>query len=110
MTGSDALAGGQALPVAVLLVFNLLKRLEFLRDHFHGGGSILSGKKQRGPTFLRETGRGVGHSSALSKSPKGLMRMLSAEGNPQARNLFEMVAYLQKIEGTVLEVHATAAA
>ena len=38
------------------------------------------------------------------------MRMLSAEGNPQARNLFEMVAYLQKIEGTVLEVHATAAA
>ena len=47
---------------------------------------------------------------ALEKSPKGLMRMLSAEGNPQARNLFEMVAYLQKIEGTVLEVHATAAA
>ena len=43
---------------------------------------------------------------ALSKSPKSLMRMLSPEGNPQARNLFEMVAYLQKIEGTVLEVHA----
>jgi len=38
------------------------------------------------------------------------MRMLSAEGNPQARNLFEMVAYLQKLEGTVLEVHAAAAA
>jgi len=47
---------------------------------------------------------------ALAKSPKSLMRMLSAEGNPQARNLFEMVAYLQKIEGTVLEVHAAAAA
>jgi hypothetical protein len=35
------------------------------------------------------------------------MRMLSPTGNPQARNLFEMVAYLQKIEGTVLEVRAT---
>jgi hypothetical protein len=38
------------------------------------------------------------------------MRMLSAEGNPQARNLFEMLAYLQKLEGTVLVVHAAAAA
>ena len=32
------------------------------------------------------------------------------EGNPQARNLFEMVAYLQKLKGTVLEVHAATAA
>jgi hypothetical protein len=47
---------------------------------------------------------------ALPKSPKSLMRMLIVEGNPQARNLFEMVAYLQKIEGTVLEVHAATAA
>jgi len=53
--------------------------------------------------------RWMGH-PVLSKSPKGLMRMLSAEGNPQARNLFEMVAYLQKIEGTVLEVRAATAA
>ena len=49
MTGRDALAGGEALPVAVLLVFNLLKRLEFLRDHFHRSISILSGKSQRRP-------------------------------------------------------------
>jgi hypothetical protein len=46
---------------------------------------------------------------ALSKSPKSLMRMLSPDGNPQARNLFDMVAYLRKIEGTVLEVSASAA-
>jgi hypothetical protein len=32
--------------------------------------------------------------------------MLSPTGNPQARNLFDIVAYLQKIEGTVLEVRA----
>jgi len=45
----------------------------------------------------------------LSKSPKSLMRMLSAQGNPHARNLFEIVAYLQKVDGTVLEVQASAA-
>jgi hypothetical protein len=37
------------------------------------------------------------------------MRMFGASGNPQARNLFEIVAYLQKIEGTVLEVVERAA-
>jgi hypothetical protein len=47
---------------------------------------------------------------ALSKSPKSLMRMLSPGGNPHARNLFEMVAYLQKAEGAVLEVSIAVAA
>ena len=30
--------------------------------------------------------------------------MFSAKGNPQAKNLFEIIAYLQKAEGTRLEV------
>jgi len=38
------------------------------------------------------------------------MRMFSATGNPQARNLFEIVAYLQKLEGTRLEVVERSAA
>jgi hypothetical protein len=38
------------------------------------------------------------------------MRMLGPAGNPHARNLFEIVAHLQKIEGTVLEVSIAAAA
>jgi hypothetical protein len=46
---------------------------------------------------------------ALGKSPKSLMRMLSPEGNPQAKNLVEILAYSQKMEGTVLEVRASAA-
>ena len=33
------------------------------------------------------------------KSPKSLMRMFGSAGNPQARNLFEIVALLQKNEG-----------
>lgn len=40
-------------------------------------------------------------------SPKSLMRMFGPEGNPQARNLFQIVAYLQKSEGLRLEVRAT---
>jgi hypothetical protein len=32
------------------------------------------------------------------------MRMFGPTGNPQAKNLFEIVAYLQKVEGTALEV------
>jgi hypothetical protein len=67
----------------------------------------------------RRGSRDVGHplqwlisdlGRALSKPPKSRMRMLSAEGNPQAHNLCEMLACLQKIEGTVLEVHAATAA
>lgn len=37
------------------------------------------------------------------------MRMFSAKGNPQAKNLFEIIADLQEIEGTVLEVVERAA-
>ncbi|UWZ83011.1 helix-turn-helix domain-containing transcriptional regulator [Occallatibacter riparius] len=40
----------------------------------------------------------------LGRSPKVLMRMLSASGNPQARNLFELVSYLQKREGVVMKI------
>jgi DNA-binding phage protein len=40
------------------------------------------------------------------KSPKSLMRMLGPQGNPQARNLFEIIARLQHREGLHLEVRA----
>jgi DNA-binding phage protein len=71
---------------------------------------MVSGDIETGKVTLREYVNGtVGFlklAEALGRSPKSLMRMLSPTGNPQARNLFEMVAYLQKAEGTVLEVHA----
>jgi hypothetical protein len=57
--------------------------------------------------FLCEAVRAMGAGDLETvRNPKSLMRMLSPSGNPQARNLFEIVAYLQKIEGTVLEVRA----
>ena len=40
------------------------------------------------------------------KSPKSLMRMFGPDGNPQARNLFEVIHYLQQNEGIQLEVTA----
>lgn len=71
---------------------------------------MAAGDLATGKVVLREYINGtVGFpklGAALGRSPKSLMRMLSPAGNPQARNLFEMIAYLQKIEGTVLEVRA----
>ena len=74
---------------------------------------MVAGDLETGKTVLREYVNGtvgfVDLGDALGRSPKSLMRMLSPAGNPQARNLFEIVAYLQKAEGTVLKVHAISA-
>ena len=40
------------------------------------------------------------------KQPKSLMRMLSPNGNPYARNLFEVIGCIQRHEGFHLEVKA----
>lgn len=86
-------------------------RRELLREAV---SNMLAGDLDTARALLREYINGtvgfVALGEALEKSPKSLMRMLSPTGNPQARNLFEMVAYLQKVEGTVLEVHARDAA
>ena len=42
----------------------------------------------------------------MDKSPTSLMRMLSPNGNPQARNLFEIIGCLQEREGVHLKVQA----
>jgi len=77
-------------------------------------GCMISGDVETGKSVLRKYINGtigfVKLGTDLGRSPKVLMRMFSSTGNPQAKNLFEIVAYLQKIEGTVLEVVDTAAA
>lgn len=76
-------------------------------------GCMLEGDVDTGKSVLRKYINGtigfVKLGEALGRSPKVLMRMFSAKGNPQAKNLFEIVAYLQKVEGTVLEVVERAA-
>ena len=44
---------------------------------------------------------------ATHRSAKSLMRMLGPRGNPQARNLFGIVKYLQEAEGVRFEVRPT---
>ena len=76
-------------------------------------GCMIAGDVETGKSVLRKYINGtvgfVKPGADLGRSPKVLMRMFSSTGNPQAKNLFEIVAYLQKIEGTVLEVVERAA-
>jgi hypothetical protein len=85
-------------------------RREFLREAV---ANMIAGDLETAKAVLREYINGtvgfVALGEALAKSPKSLMRMLSQQGNPQARNLFEIVAWLQKADNTVLEVRAAKA-
>jgi hypothetical protein len=69
---------------------------------------MLAGDVETGKSVLRKYINGtvgfVQLGEDLGRSPKVLMRMFGPTGNPQAKNLFEIVAHLQKLEGTVLEV------
>ena len=82
-------------------------RTELLRE---GTQCLLSGDLETGKTVLRDfINATVGFEAlgaAIRKSPKSLMRMLGPRGNPQARNLFEIIDYLQKQEGVHLEVRS----
>ena len=69
---------------------------------------LLGGEVEVGKTLLRN------HVTArldfdelcrrMGKAPQSLMRMLSRTGNPQARNLFEVIRVLQEHEGVQTEV------
>jgi hypothetical protein len=72
--------------------------------------SMLAGNVETGKSVLRDyINATVGFAelgAATGKSPKSLMRMLGPDGNPQARNLFEIVAYLQERAGLRLAARA----
>ncbi len=72
--------------------------------------TLLSGDVETGKIVLRDYINATVGFDALAavtkKSPKSLMRMLGPKGNPQARNFFEIVAYLQRKEGLHLKVRS----
>ena len=72
--------------------------------------NFLSGDVETGKIILRDfINATVGFtklSEVTHRSAKSLMRMLGPRGNPQARNLFEIVAYLQRSEGVRFEVRS----
>ena len=73
--------------------------------------SLLAGDVDTGRAVLRDyINATIGFQELgglTDKSPKSLMRMLGPGGNPQARNLFEIIGQLQKREGLQLKVQAT---
>jgi DNA-binding phage protein len=77
-----------------------------------GVDSFLAGDVETGKMVLRDyINATVGFAELAEitrRSPKSLMRMLGPSGNPQARNLFEIVAYLQRKERVRFKVQAAA--
>ena len=73
--------------------------------------NFLSGDVETGKIILRDfINATVGFAklgTATHRSAKSLMRMLGPRGNPQARNLFEIVKFLQEAEGVRFEVRQT---
>jgi hypothetical protein len=71
---------------------------------------LLSGDVETGKTVLRDYINATIGFEALGdltdKSPKSLMRMFGPKSNPQARNLFEIIAHLQEREGVHFELRA----
>jgi len=85
----------------------------FRRELFREGvESFLSGDVETGKSVLRDyINATIGFGAladATNRSAKSLMRMFSPSGNPQARNLFEIVDFLQRRERVRFKVAAAA--
>jgi len=80
-------------------------RKELLRE---GVECLLSGDLNTGKAILRDyinATIGFEELSDMTHVPsKSLMRMLGPRGNPQARNLFDVIAHLQRAEGLRFEL------
>ena len=85
-------------------------RRELLRE---GVESFLSGDVETGKIVLRDyinATIGFNELAEITRhSPKSLMRMLGPSGNPHARNLFEVLATLQKKEHVRFKLRAASA-
>ena len=75
-----------------------------------GIDTMLTGDVDTGKAILRDYIKATVGFETLGKAtgtqPKSLIRMFGARGNPQARNLFSVIGYLQKRAGIELHVSA----
>ncbi len=73
-----------------------------------GVDAMLSGDLDTGKTILRDYIKATVGFEKLGKAtdtpPKSLIRMFGPRGNPQAKNLFSVIGYLQKRAGVRLHV------
>ena len=71
---------------------------------------LLAGDIDTGKVVLRDyINAAIGFEklgSLTNKPPKSLMRMFGPGGNPNARNIFEIIGRIQQYEGVQLEVTA----
>ena len=71
---------------------------------------LLAGDVETGKVVLRDyinATMGFEELGTLTgKPPKSLMRMFGPAGNPNARNLFEVISRIQQHQGVQLEVNA----
>jgi hypothetical protein len=69
---------------------------------------MLAGEVDAGKTILRDHIKATVGFEKLGQvigiPPKSLIRMFGPRGNPQARNLFNVIGYLQKQAGVELHV------
>ena len=74
-----------------------------------GIDTMLTGDVETGKSILRDYIKAtLGFEklgAAIDTPPKSLIRMFGPSGNPQARNLFGIIGYLQKLAG--IELHVT---
>lgn len=72
--------------------------------------AMLAGDVDTGKTILRDYIKATDGFEKLGRAigtpPKSLIRMFGPRGNPQARNLFGVLGYLQKRDGLTLRVVA----
>lgn len=75
-----------------------------------GVNALLEGDVETGKAVLRDYIKAtVGFEALAEKTgtpPKSLMRMFGPKGNPAARNLFAVIAELQRASGVTLGVRA----
>ena len=75
-----------------------------------GIDAMLSGDLDTGKTIMRDYIKATVGFEKLDEvtdtPPKSLIRMFGPRGNPQARNLFSVIGYLQKRAGVRLHVTA----
>ena len=75
-----------------------------------GVDAMLSGDVETGKTLLRDYIKATVGFEQLAKATgapaKSLIRMFGPSGNPQAKNLFTVISYLQKRAGLHLRVAA----
>src|ERR1700682_1988325 len=73
-----------------------------------GIDTMLAGDVDNGKAILRDYIKATVGCAKLGEAtgtqPKSLIRMFGPRGNPQAKNLFSVISYLQKRAGLRLEV------